>query len=265
MIRVLADSPHDAALIDAVLGGTAQVVSDFSQFVNGDGPVACLILGCRSRHLGRTAGPLKDLERTTPWVPLILVTDREPDVARHLSDVRVWDIVWFDDLATRLQPCVDEVMDAGCARVPLLRMAAEIEGLALPPAIRSALARGLRSAISLPVRSVTELAAALQRSPGTLTQEFRESVTSEVDLRLFLDALVIIRAHQLRTSGRPWEAVGPHLRLTPTSLYRKSKKWPGVTLKELADIPHGELLSRFASDFERPILDGPNARFGSTR
>ena len=257
MIRVLADSPHDAALIEALLRGTAQVVSGFSQFVNGDGPVECLILGCRSQRLGKTTGLLKDLERTMPWVPLILVTDRDPDVARRLRDVRVSDIVWFEDLATGLQPSVDEVMDAGRARVPLLRLATEVEGLTLPPAIRSALAYGLRSAISLPARSVTELAAALRRSPGTLSQEFRASVTSEVDLCLFLGALVILRAHQLRTSGHPWEAVGRRLGFTRTTLHRKSKKWPGVTLKELADTAHGELLARFASDFERPILNGP--------
>ncbi|WP_425152673.1 hypothetical protein [Candidatus Palauibacter sp.] len=260
MIRVLADSPHDAALIEAVLRGTAQVVSGFGQFANGDGPVECLIIGCRSRRLGRTTGLLKDLERTMPWVPIILVTDRDPDVARRLRDVRVSDIVWFDDLATGLQPCVHEVVDAGCARIPLLRLATEIEGLALPPAIGSALAYGLRSAISLPVRSVTELAAALRRSPVTLSQEFRESVTSEVDLRLFLGALVILRAHQLRTSGRPWEAVGRRLGFTRTTLHRKSKKWPGSTLKELAETPHGELMARFMSDFERPLLNGPDSR-----
>lgn len=259
MIRVLADSSHDATLIEAALGGAAQVVSGFSQFTNGDGPVECLIMGCRSRRLERTTGLLKDAERTMPWVPLILVTDRDPDVARRLRDVRVSDIVWFEDLATRLQPCVDEVMDAGCARIPLLRLATEIEALALPPAIGSALVYSLRSAISLPVRSVTELAAGLRRSPVTLAQEFRASVTSEVDLCLILGALVILRAHQLRSSGRSWEAVGRRLGFTRTTLHRKSKKWPGSTLKELAETPHGELLARFMSDFGRPLLNGPDS------
>lgn len=256
MIGVLSDSAPDAALIEEAVGGAAQVVHGSNQFTNGDGPVECLVLGCRSRRLKKTTGLLKELERTMPWVPLILVTDRDPDVARRLRDVRVSEIVWFEDLATGLQPRVDKVLDAGLARVPLLRLAAEIEGLALPPAIGSALVYSLRSAISLPVRSVTELAAALGRSPVTLSQEFRASVTTEHKLRLFLDALVILRAHQLRASGRSWEAVGRRLGFTRRTLHRKSKKWPELTLKGLANTAPEELLARFVSDFERPLLNG---------
>lgn len=260
MIGVLTDSAHDAALIQQAVGGAAQLVHGSKQFTNGDEPLECLVLGCRSRRLKETTGLLKELERTMPWVPLILVTDRDPDVARRLRDVRVSEIVWFEDLATGLQPRVDKVLDAGRARVPLLHLAARIEGLALPPAIGSALVYSLRSAISLPVRSVAELAAALRRSPVTLSQEFRASVTAELNLRLFLDALVILRAHQLRASGRPWEAVGRRLGFTRTTLHRKSKKWPGLTLKGLADTAQEELLARFVSDFERPLLNGPNIR-----
>lgn len=116
MIGVLTDSAHDAALIEQAVGGTARVVHGSKQFPNGDGPFECLVLGCRSRRLKEMTGLLKELERTTPWVPIVLVTDRDPDVARGLRDVRVSEIVWFEDLATGLQPRVDKVLGAGRAR-----------------------------------------------------------------------------------------------------------------------------------------------------
>ncbi|WP_419167048.1 hypothetical protein [Candidatus Palauibacter sp.] len=93
------------------------------------------------------------------------------------------------------------------------------------------------------------------RGPSTLPRHAFAGIPGEyhqvkVDLRLFLGTLVILRAHQLRTSARPWEAVGRRLGFTRTTLHRKSKKWSGSTLKELAETPHGELLARFMSDFE---------------
>lgn len=47
MIKVLAGSENDAALIARAVGKTARVVTNAAQFTNGDGPVECLILGSR--------------------------------------------------------------------------------------------------------------------------------------------------------------------------------------------------------------------------
>ncbi len=89
MIKVLADSPRDAALIKAAAGGTARVVNGASRFVTDDGPVECLILGCRSRHLPERVGLLREIEREWPRIPVIVVTD--PMVDRRSSHVRYRD------------------------------------------------------------------------------------------------------------------------------------------------------------------------------
>ena len=72
----------------------------------------------------------------------------------------------------------------------------------------------------------------------------------KVDLRLFLGTLVILRAHQLRTSARPWEAVAGVWDSHERPCTANRRNGPGSTLKELAETPHGELLARFMSDFE---------------
>ena len=48
MIRVLADSAHDAALIEEAVGGAAQVVNGAGPLTGDDAHVECVVLGCRS-------------------------------------------------------------------------------------------------------------------------------------------------------------------------------------------------------------------------
>ncbi|MXX68936.1 MAG: hypothetical protein F4Y74_08250 [Gemmatimonadales bacterium] len=100
MIKILADSENDAALIARAVGNAAQVVADAVQFTNGDGPVECMVLGCRHPIPAETIELLRDIERKRLWIPLILVTDRKPEAVRRLSDVKVSAIVWFADLQT---------------------------------------------------------------------------------------------------------------------------------------------------------------------
>ncbi|WP_419933891.1 hypothetical protein [Candidatus Palauibacter sp.] len=251
MIEVLADSSHDAALITETVGRAARVVKDEGQFANGDTHAACFIVGCRQPIPSARLELLRGIERNAPWVPVILVTDCEPDVACRLCDIRVSGIVWFDDLSTELQSRID----AACRSTQLLRLADEIQSSALPPALRSALACSLRSATSLPVRGVKELAVIACYSPVTLSQEYRESVGGAATLSQFLNALTVMRAHQLRFSGLGWEAIAERLGLTRQTLYRKAKRWPGSTLAQLERTEHAPLLARFISDLARPLLN----------
>ena len=101
MINVLAGSENDAALIARAAGSAARIVTDAAQFTNGDGPLECLILGCRHPIPAETIELLQDIERKRLWIPLILVTDREPEVASQLSDIKTSAVVWFADLEDR--------------------------------------------------------------------------------------------------------------------------------------------------------------------
>ncbi len=144
MIIVLAGSENDAALIARAAGTAARVVTDAVQFTNGDGPVECLILGCRHPIPAETIELLRDIERKRLWIPLILVTDREPEAVRRLSDVKTSAVVWFADLHTELPLEIE----AARGSVPLLRLAEQAGEATLPPALRTALPCGGRSGLA---------------------------------------------------------------------------------------------------------------------
>lgn len=250
MIDILADSPEDAALIAEAAGGEARIVSGFLRFANGDGHVACRILGCRQPIPLTRIGLLKKMERNAPSVPVILVTDRAAEVARQLSDVRVAVIVWFANLRRELKPAITAARQS----VPLLRLAEQAEEAELPPALRSGLAYSYRAATSRPVRNVKELAAAVSCSPPTLSKEFRERAGGAINPSQFLSALTVVKAHQLRLSGLSWDAVANRFELSRQTLHNRSARWPGCTLKQLARIRQASLLKKFFADFARPLL-----------
>ena len=252
MIRVLADSAHDVALITEAIGGPTQVVNGAIQLAGDDAHVECVVLGCRSPVPPGRLELVRALEREVSGAPIIFVTDPAPDAARWLSESGVSEIVWFEDVRTGLRPRIEVL----CRTAVLFGLAEEIEGWTLPPALRTALAHSLRAATDRPVRTVKELAAAVRCSPVTLSQAFRASAARDVTLSQFLRALVLLRAHQLRTSGVSWETVSRRLGFTRPTLHRKARKWPGRTLGQLARTPRQELLSTFANDLVRPLSKG---------
>ena len=256
MIRILADSPEDAMLVAEAVGSAARVATDAGQFTNGDGHVECLILGCRHPIPTERIELLREIERNALWVPLILVTDPEPEAARQLSDVKVSGIIWFADLQTRLR----HEIEAARGAVPLLRLAKQVEETRLPPALRSALAYSLRAATNRPVRSVKELAASVRCSPITLSKAFSRWGGGETTLSRFLGALVILRARQLHASDLDWKSVSARLGFARETLQRKSKRWTGHTLLQLASVPPDRLLAALVSEYLRPLLDGARNR-----
>lgn len=252
MIRVVADSSSDAALIADAVGGAAELLNGVGPFRRGDSRVECVVLACRPPVPPARLTLAREIEREVPWVPIIFVTDPAPGVARWLAESGVSDIVWFENIQTELRPRIETL----CRTAVLFGLAEEVDGSALSPALRSALSYSIRAAADRPVRSVKTLAEALGRAPVTLSQAFRKSVAGDATLSQFLSALVILRAHQLRTSGLSWEVVGERLRFTRPTLHRKSKQWPGRTLKELARTPRQHLLAAFVADHMQPLLNG---------
>ena len=252
MINVLAGSENDAALIARAAGSAARIVTDPARLTNGDGPVECLILGCRHPIPAETIELLRDVERMRLWIPLIFVTDREPEAVRRLSDVKASTVVWFADLETELPLEIE----AARGSVPLLRLAEQAEEATLPPALRTALPHSLRAATDRPVRSVKELAAAGRYSPVTLSKAFSAWHDGGTTLRQYLEALVILRARQLHASGLCWNRVSAHLGFARETLQRKSKRWTGHTLVQLEQMPPEGLLTALVEQFLRPTRSG---------
>ena len=251
MIQILADSPDDAALIARAVGSDARIVDDPVRFANGGGHVECLILGCRHPIPTEKTELLRKIERDTPWVPVIVVTDRAPEAARLLSDIRVAAVIWFANLRTELKRGISSAKQS----ILLLRLAAQAEEAKLPPALRSGVVYSFSAATRQPVRGVKELAEAVSRSPTTLSEQFRESVGATANLSGFLSALTVLKAHELRLSGVDWDAVAKHLGFTRQTLHNKSTRWPGSTLKQLARMRQAPLHAKFLAEFAQPLLN----------
>ena len=252
MIKILAGSENDAARIARAAGSAARVMADAARFTNGDDPVECLILGCCHPIPAATIELLRDIERKRLWIPLILVTDPEPEVAIQLSDVKTSAVVWFADLETELPLEIE----AARGSVPLLRLAEQAGGSTLPPSLRSALPYSLRVATDRPARSVKELAAADRYSPITLSKAFSAWHDGRTTLSRFLEALVILRASQLRSSGMNWKSVSARLGFARETLQRKSKRWPGCTLVQLEKVPPDRLLAALVEQYLQPTRPG---------
>jgi len=251
MIEVLADSAEDAALISEAIDGVGQMVNVGVPLARDAAHTECVVLGCRSPVPPDRLELVRAIEHELPWAPIIFVTDPAPHVAHWLGDAGVSVIMWFDDVRTDLRPRIDVLRRTAV----LFGWAAEIEGSTLPPTLRSALAHCLRAAADRPVRSVKALAVALRRSPVTLSQAFRTSGTGETTLSQFRGALVVLRTHQLRALGLRWEGVSRELGFTRPTLHSKPKKWPGRTLKQLAQIPRQHILAAFVADHMQPLLN----------
>lgn len=251
MINIVADSSYNAAPIESAIDGPARIITDIGCLAGDDVDVGCLILGCRAQNLARWIKPLEKLKDDWPGVPVIVVTDRDPEVALHLSGIRVSAVLWFEDLPSVLHPAIR----AACGEDHGLHLARDIEASTLSPSLRAALAHGLKAAATdRPVRSVRELAAAVRYSHVTLPQEFRKSVAGRTTLARFLRALVILRAHELRSSGLVWDRVAGRLWIPRPTLHRQSMRWPGRTLGQLAATSRQHLLAQFVRDFARPLL-----------
>ena len=135
---------------------------------------------------------------------------------------------------------------------PLLRLAEQAEKTTQSPALRTVLAHSLRAATDRPVRSVKELAAATGYSPITLSKAFSGWQHGRTTLSQFLEALVILRAIQLRSSGMNWTRASTRLGFALETLHRKSKRWTGRTLVQLEQVPPDRLLTALVEQYLQP-------------
>ncbi|MYE34951.1 MAG: helix-turn-helix transcriptional regulator [Gemmatimonadales bacterium] len=106
------------------------------------------------------------------------------------------------------------------------------------------------------MRSVNELAAAVRYSPITLSKAFSDWQGGRTTLSQYLEALVILRARQLRSSGMYWKSVSPRLGFARETLQRKSKRWPGCTLIQLEKAAPDRLLKALVEQYLRPTRPG---------
>ncbi|MCY3600584.1 MAG: hypothetical protein OXN85_11525 [Gemmatimonadetes bacterium] len=246
MIWILADTRSDAERIRRAAGAAAHVVDAAGELTAGDNGASCIVVGCGPRSLRERTELLTDLGLRRPWVPVIFVTDRDADVARSLSNVRVAELVWFDDLETQLAHRIQ----AARTTTELAHLAERIQSSSIRPALRSALVYAFRQAEGTPVRGVKHLASAIRSSPTTLSHEFRAQVGGEPKLSELLSGLATLKAQQLRRAGASWGNVATSLGCDRRTLTRRSHRWPGCTLRELERWAPEQLLAAFVASCE---------------
>lgn len=251
MIWILADTRPDAERIRRAAGAAAHVVDGEEELTAGDNGASCIIVGCGLRSLRARTELLADLGLRRPWVPVILVTDRDADIARALSNVKVAELVWFDDLETQLPHRIQ----AARTTTELAHLAERIQNSSIRRALRTALVYAFRQAGGTPVRSVKHLASAVYSSPTTLSHEFRAQVGGQLKLSGLLSGLATVKAQQLRRSGSSWRNVADALGCDRRTLTRRSHRWPGCTLRELERWAPEQLLVAFVSEYVGPLLE----------
>ncbi len=244
--------PGDAERINDAIGGAGRVLDVANKVIADDADIDCLIVAWRGHFSAEMLVRLGEIERRIPWVPVILVTDREGSALRPLRSMRAFALVRFADLQNELQSRIE----AARSTAALWHLAEAVRRSTLPPALRLALVRSLRQGVRRPFRNVAELADAVQRSPVTLFQQFRQRVAEPATLNRLLGGLVVLRARQLRDSGLEWKTVSTRLGIHRSTLNRKSKTWPGCTLSDLERISPDQLLAAFATEHVGPLLEG---------
>ena len=232
-----------------MVGGRVRIVDSIRELKPEGREVGAVIVSSRTGSLRQRIDVLARIEREHPWVPVVLVTDPEPDVAKLLAGARVAAVVWFPDLQTELQSRLDSVR----ATSGLAHLAATFERSELPQALRRGLVLAVRQAGSRPIRNVRELAEAVGCRPVTLFQQFRLRAGGATTLGGFLNGLTILRVHELRRSGVGWKTVTLRTGIHRATANRRVKTWPGCTLDELRRMAPDQLLAAFTIRHVRPI------------
>lgn len=257
MIVVHAGQQADVQLIRRALGEahTVRVSSPDSRRdqqvhpCEGTDGLECLILCLRLPDLAKDRAAAERWIARFPHVPIILVAEEDTRVAQLSVRLRPASVIWLHRVLGDLPSAVDEVSWNQRFR----QLSRHLEGLERPPALSRALGLALKSATSTPYRSVQSLARDSQCSPVTLSQQFSAVTERARTLHQFLSALQVLSGVYLKTAGTPWKVVSRDLGIARDTLRRKARAWLDCTLRDLEEIPPGQLVRRFERDWIRPL------------
>jgi hypothetical protein len=195
---------------------------------------------------------LADFRRRRPLQPLVLLTHRDADNARHLKDLPVDEVVWREELRQALWPAVVRARSRGA----LHRVAHSLAGASrLPPVLRDGLAAACRDERG--GYTVAGLADRLLCDRRTLWRHWREAVgESPLTLQDALQWLLLLRAASRKTRELPWRAVAEGLGVHEHTLGRLAQRLAGRPLRQLDHRRVPELLALFDRRVLR-VLVGP--------
>ena len=250
MILVVAETARSAGEVSRHVGPDARVAASVRELGSIDGEVEAVVIACRGPIGPERIELLARLERERPWMPVVLVADPDPELARRLLRVSVAAVVWFTEVRTRLRLRLDAV----CATRGIESLAGAFERSPLPPALRKALVHAVRQAADRPVRDVRELARDVGCAPVTLFKQFGARADGATTPSAFLRALSVLRVHELRRSGSSWKRVARRTEIGRATIARRVREWPGCRPVELARMAPDQLFAAFTAEHVQPIL-----------
>jgi hypothetical protein len=174
---------------------------------------------------------LAAFKMSNPNHPVILITEWEPDNARHLKNLQVDEVVWTEEIRRYLpevvkEACCSDLNHVRCLAVPLEHAER------LPAPLRRALAFACRH--ENPVHSINQLARVAGVNRRTLWQQWKSVVGGEpLRLQDFLHWILLIRALGHKTPEMSWNTVAEEMGLGLGTLSRYAKQLTGKTLQEL--------------------------------
>ena len=136
-VLVCADSSRTRRMVERALGAEWEVVQADLADVRVDrrdrDRIEAIVCACRTGRLDSYLDALARLGRRYPLVPLILVVDRDVDVVRSTSRVRITQIVWSEEVSAA---ALTGFLQAGLEEVGFAEMIHEIRHASLPPLLK---------------------------------------------------------------------------------------------------------------------------------
>lgn len=208
-----------------------ELINSVAELLRAEPNADCSIAAIPLLGSSPATSHLASFKMSHPDHPVILITEWEPDNARHLKDLQVDEVVWTEEIRRYLPEVVDEACCADLNHVRCLAVPLE-HAERLPAALRRALAFACRN--ENPVHSINQLARVAGVNRRTLWQQWT-SVVSADSLRLqdFLHWILLIRALGQKKPEISWNTVAKEMGLGLGTLSRYAKQLTGKTLQEL--------------------------------
>lgn len=174
---------------------------------------------------------LVDFKALHPLAGLVLVTRRDPQLAKLIQGTHVGEFVWLEEVERGLPRAVDRAVSASFLSecMALIRNAPT-----LSPRIKDGLIRALTS--STPILSVKKLLQDVGGSRQQMWREWRRSARTPVapSLKDLLRLVVLLRATVAKSHLKSWEAVAADLKVSTHTLRRAAGELMATTLSRLA-------------------------------
>ena len=252
-VLVCADSSRTRRMVERALGAEWEVVQADLADVRVDrrdrDRIEAIVCACRSRRLESHVDALARLGREYPLVPLILVVDRDIEVVRSTSRLRINHIVWSDEVSAA---ALTRLIQAGLEEVGFAGMIGEIRRASLPPLLKRGVLLVLDSSRT-PFRGVKDVADVLECSPITLSHELHDAVDGAFTFTDFLSAVQLLRARELRRT-MSWDRAAADLGYSSRALRTKAKRLFGMTLRDMHATELRVLRRRFRQQLVAPFL-----------